>query len=95
MLASRIPEELSLRTFELGVISFRPDAGAVPHHCRLWRQPGLHREPAASAGLGLTLESRSTTWARENFIAHNVASPLRRKVIEAFQRYRTPLQHGH
>jgi DNA-binding transcriptional LysR family regulator len=27
----------------------------------------------------------------EVFIAHNVASPLRRKVIEAFQRYRTPL----
>ena len=26
MLASRIPEELSLRTFELGVISFRPDS---------------------------------------------------------------------
>ena len=25
MLASRIPEELSLRTFELGMISFRPD----------------------------------------------------------------------
>ncbi len=25
MLASRIPEELNLRTFELGVISFRPD----------------------------------------------------------------------
>ena len=28
------------------------------------------------------------------FIAHNVASPLRRKVIEAFQRYRTPLNMG-
>jgi DNA-binding transcriptional LysR family regulator len=27
----------------------------------------------------------------ELFVAHNVASPLRRKVIEAFQRYRTPL----
>jgi DNA-binding transcriptional LysR family regulator len=27
----------------------------------------------------------------EVFIAHNVASPLRRKVIEAFQRYRRPL----
>ncbi len=25
MLASRIPEELNLRTFELGMISFRPD----------------------------------------------------------------------
>ena len=29
MLASRIPEELSLRTFELGVISFRPDPAQV------------------------------------------------------------------
>ena len=28
---------------------------------------------------------------KELFIAHNVASPLRRKVIETFQRYRTPL----
>ena len=27
----------------------------------------------------------------ELFVAHNVASPLRQKVIEAFQRYRTPL----
>ena len=27
-------------------------------------------------------------------MAHNVASPLRRKVIEAFQRYRTPLNMG-
>ena len=31
---------------------------------------------------------------KENFIAHNVASPLRRKVIEAFQRHRTPLNMG-
>ena len=29
MLASRIPEELSLRTFELGVISFRPDPAQI------------------------------------------------------------------
>jgi DNA-binding transcriptional LysR family regulator len=27
-------------------------------------------------------------------VAHNVTSPLRRKVIEAFQRYRTPLNMG-
>jgi DNA-binding transcriptional LysR family regulator len=37
---------------------------------------------------------RSTTWARAVCIAHNVTSPLRRKVIEAFQRYRTPLNMG-
>ena len=29
MLASRIPEELSLSTFELGVISFRPDPAQI------------------------------------------------------------------
>src|ERR1700758_3344449 len=28
MLASRIPEELNLRTFEMGMISFRPDSDA-------------------------------------------------------------------
>jgi DNA-binding transcriptional LysR family regulator len=31
---------------------------------------------------------------KELFIAHNVASPLRQKVIETFQRYRTPLNMG-
>ena len=92
MLASRIPEELNLRTFELGVISFKPDPAQVrsiavygdslafivsPHH------------PLARAG---RVSIRDL--GNENFIAHNVASPLRRKVIEAFQRYRTPLKMG-
>jgi DNA-binding transcriptional LysR family regulator len=92
MLASRIPEELSLRSFELGVISFRPDSAQIrtiavygdslalivgPHH------------PLARAG---RVSIRDL--GNENFIAHNVASPLRRKVIEIFQRYRTPLNMG-
>jgi len=90
MLASRIPEELSLRTFELGVISFRPDSPQIrtiavygdslafivsPRH----RLAGAQRVSIKDLG-------------EENFIAHNVASPLRRKVIEAFQRHRTPLR---
>ena len=89
MLASRIPEELNLRTFELGMISFRPDPEQFrtiavyadslalivsPHH------------PLAGAGRVSISELGDQV-----FIAHNVASPLRRKVIEAFQRYRTPL----
>jgi DNA-binding transcriptional LysR family regulator len=92
MLASRIPEELNLRVFELGVISFKPDLAQVrsiavygdslafvvgPHH------------PLARAG---RVSIRAL--GNENFIAHNVASPLRRKVIETFQRYRTPLNMG-
>jgi DNA-binding transcriptional LysR family regulator len=35
-----------------------------------------------------------TDLGKETFIAHNVASPLRRKVIESFQRHRTPLNMG-
>ncbi len=92
MLASHIPDELNLRTFEIGVISFRPDPAQFrtiavygdslafvvsPSH----RLAGRERVPISELG-------------QENFIAHNVASPLRRKVIEAFQRYRTPLNMG-
>jgi len=91
-LASRIPEGLNLRTFEIGVVSFRPD----PVHFRTiavygdslafivsptHRLAGAHRVSINELG-------------KENFIAHHVASPLRRKVIEAFQRYRTPLNMG-
>ncbi len=35
MLASRIPDELSLRSFELGVISFRPDPAQIRTVARL------------------------------------------------------------
>ncbi|MGO8756934.1 MAG: LysR family transcriptional regulator [Terracidiphilus sp.] len=89
MLASHIPDELNRRTFELGVVSFRPDPAqfrsiAVYGDSLAFvvgpRHPLARRGRVAIRDLG-----------RENFIAHNVASPLRRKVIEAFQRHRTPL----
>ena len=54
MLASRIPDELNLRTFEMGMTSFRPDPGAIPHHRRVWRQPQANRQPQTSAGRGGT-----------------------------------------
>jgi DNA-binding transcriptional LysR family regulator len=79
MLASRIPEELNLRTFEMGVISFRPD----PEQFRTIAVYGDSLDLISINDLG-----------NELFIAHNVASPLRRKVIETFQRYRTPLNMG-
>ena len=77
MLASRIPEELNLRTFEIGVTSFRLD----PERFRtiavyndsltliVSPQHPLARVPRVSIkDLG-----------KENFIAHNVASPLRQE----------------
>ncbi len=89
MLASRIPEELNLRAFELGVISFRPDPAqfrtiAVYGDSLAFIVSPRHRL-AKAARLSIN------DLGKEVFIAHNVASPLRRKVIEAFQRYHTPL----
>jgi len=92
MLASRIPDELNLRTFELGMLSFRPD----PAH---FRSIAVYADTLAfivspSHPLAGAKRVSISQLGEENFIAHNVASPLRRKVIEAFQRHRTPLNMG-
>ncbi|HEV2215514.1 MAG TPA: LysR family transcriptional regulator, partial [Terracidiphilus sp.] len=87
MLASRIPEELATRSFEMGVVSFRPDPeqfrtiAVYGDSLALVVSPGHRLARAAHVGIA--------ELGREVFIAHNVASPLRRKVIEAFQRYKT------
>jgi DNA-binding transcriptional LysR family regulator len=92
MLASRIAEELSLRTFEIGVTSFRLDQErfrtiAVYNDSLAFIVSPKHRFARVS-------RVSISELGKENFIAHNVASPLRRKVIEAFQRHRTPLNMG-
>jgi DNA-binding transcriptional LysR family regulator len=89
MLASHIPDELNLRAFELGVISFRPDPEQFRTIAVYGDSLALIVSPHHSlAGAGRVSIS---DLGNESFIAHNVASPLRRKVIETFQRYRTPL----
>jgi len=89
MLASQIPEELNLRTFELGVISFRPDPAQIRTIAVYGDSLALIVGPHHSLARAGSVSIRDL--GNENFIAHNVASPLRRKVIETFQRYRTPL----
>lgn len=92
MLASRIPEELGLRSFELGMMSFRPDPAQFRTIAVYGDSLALIVSPRhALAGAGRV---SITDLGEELFVAHNVASPLRRKVIEAFQRYRTPLNMG-
>ncbi len=92
MLASRIPEELSLRTFELGVISFRPDPAQIRTIAVYGDSLAFIVSPRHPLARAERVSIRDL--GNETFIAHNVASPLRRKVIEAFQRYRTPLNMG-
>jgi len=89
-LASHIPDELNLRTFELGMLSFRPD----PVH---FRSIAVYADTLAcivgpAHPLAGAKRVTISQLGEETFIAHNVASPLRKRVIEAFQRHRTPLK---
>jgi len=88
-LASRIPDEVLGHSVEIGILSFRPDdpgiSSAVVYRdrlvCIVGPQHPLAKTRSASIGrLG-----------SETFVAHNVPSPLRQKVIDAFRRHRTPL----
>jgi DNA-binding transcriptional LysR family regulator len=89
MLASHIPEELNLRTFEIGVVSFRPDP--VQFRTIAVYADSLAFIVSPNHPLAGAERVSINELGDQDFIAHNVASPLRRKVIEAFQRYRTPL----
>jgi DNA-binding transcriptional LysR family regulator len=91
-LASQVPEELNLRTFELGVISFRPD----PEQFRTIAVYGDSLAFIVGPKHPLATVDRVSInkLGSELFVAHNVTSPLRRRVIEAFQRHRTPLNMG-
>lgn len=89
-LASRIPSEVIGRSVELGVVSFRPEDAA------LRAVPAVMDELALIAAPTHPLASRKgdvsvRELGAESFIAHNVASPYRDRVIQTFAKYRTPL----
>ena len=79
------------RTVEIGIISFRP-ADEQLHLIGVYtdsvvfvvnpRHPLAREKKVAIDDLGA-----------ENFVAHNVASPLRRRVIDLFERHKTPSEH--
>ncbi len=89
-LASQIPEELNLRTIELGMLSFKPDT-------EQYRSVAVYADTLAfvvNPNHALAREKRIsiTELGAEIFVAHNVPSPLRKRVIETFEKHRTPLQ---
>ena len=88
-LASRISDEILLHAVELGVVSFRPDDPAV-RSTVVYRDELAFvvnpRHRLARAGRVAIRELGSQT-----FIAHNIPSPQRQKVIQTFQRHKTRL----
>ncbi len=89
-LASRIADEVLQHSVELGVLSFRPDD---PHV----QSTVVYRDllvciMSPRHALAGTKKASIARLGREIFVAHNVPSPLRGKVIAAFGRHRTPLR---
>jgi len=89
-LASRIADDVLSHTVEMGVVSFRPDDPQV-------LSTMVYRDElvcVVSPGHALAKVKKVSIarLGRESFVAHNVPSPLRQKVIAEFLRHRTPLQ---
>ena len=87
-LATRIPDELLQRNVEFGVMSYRPD-----DHFRSIQvytdELAFVVSPRHPLARKKSLSIREL--GSETFVAHNVPSPLRRKVIETFTAHKTPL----
>jgi DNA-binding transcriptional LysR family regulator len=88
-LASQIPSEVVGRDVEVGLVTYRP------------AHPGLTSVPIATDELALLVAPKHPLSGRgevsvrdlgvESFLAHNVRSPYRDRVIETFERQHTPL----
>ena len=88
-LASSIAAAVADHTVELGVLSFRPENPQLQSVVVFRDELVLvvpHSHPLAKA----TKVSIRQLGA-ESFVAHNVVSPYRMKVLEAFKRHKTPL----
>ena len=91
-LASRMADEILLHAVEIGVVSFRPEDRQIKSIVAYRDELAFVVNPNHPLAKKRSVTIRDL--GRENFIAHNVPSPLREKVIEAFARHKTKLQMG-
>ena len=87
--ASRIPTGVMARETELGVISFKPRDESVKSFPVLTDEIALVVSPQHELANRESVSIKEL--GKESFIAHNAPSPYRQKVIETFEKYRTPL----
>ena len=88
-LASRIPGEIIGRDVEIGVISFKPNDTALKSLSVGLDELALVVAPSHPLAQKQVISVREL--GAESFIAHNVPSPYREKVIKTFAQARTPL----
>jgi DNA-binding transcriptional LysR family regulator len=88
-LASRISDEVLKHGAEIGVLSFNPEEP-------LLRSIVVYRDELEFVvhpkhPLASSREVSINQLGAESFVAHNVASPYRERVLQAFKRHKTPL----
>jgi DNA-binding transcriptional LysR family regulator len=88
-LASRIPGEIIGRDVEIGVISFKPNDTGLKSLSVGLDELALVVAPDHPLAQKQIISVREL--GAESFIAHNVPSPYREKVIRTFAQARTPL----
>ena len=87
--ASRIPEQITARDVELGIISFEPDDPSLESISVMTDELVLITSPEHR--LAGDDEVCIIDLADESFVAHNAPSPYRKRVLEAFEKHRTQL----
>jgi DNA-binding transcriptional LysR family regulator len=88
-LASRIPDQVLRHNIELGVLSFRPEDPLI-RSIVVYRDElvfVVHPKHPFAGERAVRIRQLGS----ESFVAHNVPSPYRAKVVQAFQRNKTPL----
>jgi DNA-binding transcriptional LysR family regulator len=91
-LASRISDEVLMHSVELGVLSFRPDDAQVKSIVVYRDELAFVVNPQHALAKAAKVSIRQL--GEQNFIAHNIPSPQRQKVIQTFKRHKTPLNMG-
>lgn len=87
--ASRIPDQITAREAELGVISFKPSDGSLRSVSVMNDELLLIVSPKHRFAEKTSVSVRDL--GQETFVAHNAPSPYRQKVIETFAKFDTPL----
>jgi DNA-binding transcriptional LysR family regulator len=87
--SSRIPNQITAREVELGIVAFKPNDDSVKSLSVFTDELTLIVAPDHPLADRTVVSVKEL--GMETFIAHNAPSPYRRKVIETFEKYQTKL----
>ncbi|MFZ0817288.1 MAG: LysR family transcriptional regulator, partial [Candidatus Sulfotelmatobacter sp.] len=88
-LGSRIPDDVLQHSAELGMLSYKPEEPRLHSVVTYLDELALVVPPKHALAAAREVSIRQL--GAESFVAHTVSSPYREKVLQTFQKYKTPL----